>query len=280
MLVEDARRLLISNLDLLDLTWTSADVGVAGFKPFRDLTQIPRGPDKPLLSISAVELFRLFPDARDRFQVGTAARMNASFPLVSPGVSLPTAPPRRVVDAGYYDNFGVNVAAMWLLRNEAALREHTSGVAVIEIRAYRNWYARWHFQDQEAEKYHPDPSRGDDQVPRRDEDAVAAALEWLSTPAEAIGNARGRAAYYRNDELLDLLDKRLNARGQPPFLTTLAFECEVDAALSWTLPEREALRITRAYHGDPTAKDPKAQQATWIRAREKGLHDWFGNGGG
>src|SRR5947207_10855785 len=163
MMVEDARRLLVSNLDLLDLTWTSGNVGVAGFKPCREVAGVPAGPDRPLLSISAVELFRLFPDARDRFQVGTAARMNASFPLISPAVSLPTAPPRRVVDAGYYDNFGVNLAAMWLIRNEAVIREHTSGVAVIEIRAYRNWYARWHFQDQEAEKYRPDPSRGESQ---------------------------------------------------------------------------------------------------------------------
>jgi len=44
--------------------------------------------------------------------------MNASFPLVSPGVSLPTTPPRRVVDAGYYDNHGVNLAAMWLYRTK------------------------------------------------------------------------------------------------------------------------------------------------------------------
>lgn len=280
MLVEDARRLLVSNLDLLDLTWTSANVGVAGFKPFRESYKVPAGPARPLLSISAVELFRLFPDARARFEVGTAARMNASFPLVGPGVSLPTHPARRVVDAGYYDNFGVNLAAMWLLRNEAAIREHTSGVAVIEVRAYRNWYARWHFQNQEAEKLDPDPTRRGVGKHRRDKDALAAALEWLSTPVEAINNARGRAAYYRNDELLDLLDAHFREKAGDGFFTTLAFECEVDAALSWTLPTREALRITRAYHGNPDAEDPKGgKKPEWIRAREKGLEDWFGNGG-
>jgi hypothetical protein len=139
MLVEDCRRLLISNLDLLDLTWTSGDV--LGFTPFRDQYGIPSSPPRPLLSLSAVEFFRLFPQATN-FEVGTAARMNASFPLVSPGVSLPTDPPRRVVDAGYYDNYGVNLAAIWLARNESVIRKYTSGVVLIEIRAYRNGYAR------------------------------------------------------------------------------------------------------------------------------------------
>src|SRR5262249_19610591 len=162
-----------------------ANVGVQGFKPFRDYSGIPTSPDRPLLSISAVELFRLFPGAHDQFQVGTAARMNASFPLISPAVSLPTNPPRRVVDPAFYGNFGVTLAAMWLLRNEEAIREHTSGVAVIEIRAYRNWYARWHFQDKEAEKYSPNPGRDGKQYPRRDKDALASAAEWLSSPVEA-----------------------------------------------------------------------------------------------
>lgn len=101
----------------------------------------------------------------------------------------------------------------------------------------------------------------------------------MSAPVEAIANARGRAAYNRNDELLDLIDKRWNTCLRPDFFTTVAFECEVDAALSWTLPTREATRITRAYHGDPTATDAMTQTAAWIRKREFGLQKWFGNGG-
>ena len=43
--------------------------------------------------------------------------MNASFPYISPAVSLPVDPPRRVVDAAYYDNYGVNLAAAWAYMN-------------------------------------------------------------------------------------------------------------------------------------------------------------------
>src|SRR5207253_1922599 len=144
--------------------------------------------------------------------------------LISPSVSLPTKPPRRVVDAGFYDNHGVNLAALWLYRHEKAIRNYTSGVVLIEIRAHRNGYQRWHFQDEEQEESNPDPAASG--KPRRGRDALAASLEWLSTPVEAILNAHDRATYYRNDELLDGLGKHFNKTGGD-FFTTAAFECEV-----------------------------------------------------
>ncbi|AWM40703.1 hypothetical protein GobsT_07650 [Gemmata obscuriglobus] len=92
MLVEDARRLLISNLDLAPLCQTD-------------------GPDGKIASFGAVEFYNLFPETRATFSVATAARMNASFPFVSPAVTPPTNPGRRVVDAGYYDNYGIDIAS-------------------------------------------------------------------------------------------------------------------------------------------------------------------------
>src|SRR5262249_62332987 len=104
---------------------------------------------------SAVEFHRLFPDwpldelraftdgkgdqivtSSADFRVGTAARMSATFPVISPVVSLPTFPPRRVVDAGMYDNYGVNLAARWVFEHRLALRRYTSGVALVQIRAF------------------------------------------------------------------------------------------------------------------------------------------------
>jgi hypothetical protein len=264
MLVEDARRLLVSNLDLLDLTWTQGDV--LSFKPFSEQYRFPGSPKQPMLSLSAVEFFRLFPNAA-AFQVGTAARMSATFPLVSPAVSLPTDPPRRVVDAGYYDNFGTNLAAMWLYRHREAVAKYTSGVVVIEIRAHRNGYARWHFQDTEAERNHPDP---DNPFPRPKRDLLAEALEWFVTPAEAVMTAQERATYYRNDEWLHVLDKHFNHGGRR-FFTTVAFECSVDASLSWTLPQVEAARIGHAFYSDPGT----ATMERWIRKRVTALKEWF-----
>ena len=40
--------------------------------------------------------------------------MSSTFPYVTSAAALPTDPPRHVVDAGYYDNYGVNLAAAWI----------------------------------------------------------------------------------------------------------------------------------------------------------------------
>ena len=71
--------------------------------------------------------------------------MNASFPLVSPGVYLPDSPARqnqkailgrRVVDAGYLDNYGVSLACAWIEKHKGWLLDNTSGVRLIRLNAY------------------------------------------------------------------------------------------------------------------------------------------------
>jgi hypothetical protein len=89
----DGRRLLISNIDLGDLTsdaYTTLDNGPEGSGSH----------DRQRMSQSGVEFVGLFPRAPGRLQVGTAARLGATSLYVSPAVSLPTAPPRQAVDAG------------------------------------------------------------------------------------------------------------------------------------------------------------------------------------
>ena len=108
MIVPNPRPMLISNLDLKDL--------------------------------NRHELFKIFANETgydaDHLKISTAVRMNAAFPLVTPAVSLPTDPPRRVVDAGYFDNYGVSVAAAWVTHNLHWLSENTGGVLLVQIPAY------------------------------------------------------------------------------------------------------------------------------------------------
>ena len=71
---------------------------------------------------------------RRQFKLATAALMSASFPYPCPAVPLPTHPRRRVVDAGYYDNYGVSLAAGWLFNAIDWLKANVSRVAVVHIR--------------------------------------------------------------------------------------------------------------------------------------------------
>ena len=87
MMVEDGRRLLISNLDL---AFATRNVGGLLLEPSSRKIERPaiQGGDfdesiheeDEVFSLSAVEFFRLFPRAGD-FQVTTAIRMSASVPL-------------------------------------------------------------------------------------------------------------------------------------------------------------------------------------------------------
>lgn len=212
MLIETGERLLISNLDLSAIA-----------EP-KSVTRTP-------YLRSARQLFRMFPESQPTFRLSTAIRMNATFPYASPAVSLPTNPPLRVVDAGYYDNYGVNLAAAWAYQNRYWLMAYTSGVALIQIHAYP--------------MSQPGAGRAASagEVSAR---AVGQAFEWLTSPIEGGLAARNLSMLYRNEEQLSVLDDTLNTPGeQPAFFERFAFAYPGGAAMNWFL-SREDVRDMQA----------------------------------
>jgi hypothetical protein len=250
MLVEDGRRLLISNLDLDWMVKTTARS--------LDGKNAPRS----RLSVSVVEFYKLFPDVR--FKLGTAARLNASFPYVSPVTTIPTNPSRRVVDAGYYDNYGQAVAGAWLARHANFMVQQRTPVLLIQIRAYANQAdrSRWVLRT--------DPNVAGAGLPY-----LARGAEGLTTPAQGLFNARNATQMYRGDDFMDVLDRYLNAIqattdsplwGSPlkavqarvsagpgqfrevltptePLFATAIFECPSEISLSWYLTPAEIRAI-------------------------------------
>lgn len=207
MIVEDGRRLFVSNLALTSLV--TADVNTLGSQKLTTP-----------LSLSGVNLFQLFPGKQKDLKVATAARMSASFPYVSPAAWLPTQPRVRIVDAGYYDNYGVDVAAHWLHQHLTWLRRCTSGVLVLQIRDRLHDVVR---------------TRLDRPAPG----TVATWLAGLTSPPEAILSAREASMSFRNDEMLEFLNGDFN-HDRPCFFTTIAFELGENAPLSWVLTSKEA----------------------------------------
>lgn len=85
--------------------------------------------------ITGIEFQRFFKkqDA-DSLLFVTALRMNASFPLITPYVQLPSEPVLRVIDAGIVDNFGILTATKFLYVFRDWFAKNTSGVMVVQIR--------------------------------------------------------------------------------------------------------------------------------------------------
>ncbi|MEY4510029.1 MAG: hypothetical protein RLZZ450_2151 [Pseudomonadota bacterium] len=218
MLVEDGRRLLISNLDLGFLAQNQVAI---------DGLAVP-------LSRSSFELARLFPNEFADFPVSAAARLSAAFPYVSPAVSLPTLPRRRVVDAGYYDNYGMSVCAAWLAdcfctpERRRWIEQNVSRILIVQLR------------DQVS------PLQGAGGVPQAPTGLLSRALEGLSSPVEGVFSSRDAVSIFRNDEQLEQVIRLYDAGFEPGFVRTEIFAYPGEASLSWYLSkyERETISLS------------------------------------
>jgi hypothetical protein len=197
MLVEDGRRLFVSNLDLDALARTMAPLASCCDESCQE-------------SLSAVQLFACTGDGIDGIKLSTVARLNATFPWVTSAALLTTKKDRRVVDAGYYDNYGVDIATAWIRKNAAWLQQNTSGVMLIQIR------------DDVSQKPELDSAEGPSFI-----------HEWysaLSTPIEGFFNAWDASMSFRNDQKIEVLadNPHLDSRadGRKHFFSTQLFSFE------------------------------------------------------
>ncbi|MEL7259023.1 MAG: hypothetical protein AAFN80_14430 [Pseudomonadota bacterium] len=221
MIVETGQPLIISNLDL-------------GFLP-------------KVAKSEAIEMFSLFPCARKTFHLSTAVRMSATFPFISPAVSLPTTPKLRVVDAGYYDNYGVSFLNALLSQSSADcirdtekrnetdrppfcfrewVREETSGVLLIEIRAF-GLATEDEIGDACVSKLHAD---------------VSGSFEFLTSPIEAVLSARSRSMVFRNEQ-----GRRRITQFDPDLdVERVVFANCINGSMNWIVPPDELAQLQDA----------------------------------
>jgi hypothetical protein len=268
MIIEDGRRLLISNRHVPFLTVNRGDFLLPNRPTFSDpegstrvtstqrkgrsSKRVKAGDEKhDVYSRPAVEFFRLFPASRDRFRLSTAARMNATFPFVSPAVSIPTKPPRRVVDAGYFDNTGVSVATGWLYQHREWVAKACSGVIVIQVRDFASHRENRHLS-----------------LPAQ---AGGSYLPGLTGPLSAVDHARSASANYRNDDSLRQLSEyfrtyfEANKEATPPqgadqFFTTVVFERYTDVGMNWYLSKSDKQDILDSWDKGTDNMNPASLQ--------------------
>ena len=205
MMVEDGRRLLVSNLQLGAIA--------TSLRPWT-VPETPTGP-----SISSLQLFDCAGDGIDAVKLSTIARLNATFPWVTSAALLTTDPDRRIVDAGYYDNYGVDIGTAWIRQNAPWLQKNTSGVLLLQIR------------DGTSHESELTAVPGPGPVIKR--------ISGLSTPIEAFLHAREASMSFRNDQKVEALAAEF---GSDPrcahtsrFFATEVFDFTGEAPLQWYL---------------------------------------------
>lgn len=78
--------------------------------------------------------FQTYFKSNNEIQFLTVLRMNATFPLVLPMVSMPTSPEMHCMDAGIRDNYGTKIGLEYLFSLKEWIANNTSGVIILKIR--------------------------------------------------------------------------------------------------------------------------------------------------
>jgi hypothetical protein len=95
----------------------------------------PRPPVHSMTEPECIEFTKLFKDqAPLDLRLSSALRMNATFPYITPLVSLPSKPKMRVMDAGARDNYGYRTTFAFLYTFRHWIRENTGGVVILQMR--------------------------------------------------------------------------------------------------------------------------------------------------
>jgi hypothetical protein len=69
----------------------------------------------------------------DNLSFLSALRMNATYPYISPIVSLPGKPKYKIVDASYVDNYGLSTSLKYMNIFKSWIIENTSGIIFIQF---------------------------------------------------------------------------------------------------------------------------------------------------
>ncbi len=166
-----------------------------------------------------LELRRLFTDHRaDSLYMTSALRMNATFPVVLPVVSLPSEPVMQVMDAGALDNFGTQTAVRYLFEFRDWFEKNTAGVVFIQIR------------DTDREEPIAEPAK-------------RSLFSHLFTPIDGGYKSMLESKDLANDHLLSYMKEWYFGPMEVLCFDYTVEEEEQPASLSWHLTHREKRNI-------------------------------------
>lgn len=191
-----------------------------------------------------IEFRRFFEDQEaDSLLFVTALRMNASFPMITPFVQLPSKPEIELIDAGVVDNFGIQTSIKYLYVFREWFEENTSGVLILSIR------------DSQRET---DPTGGGPSS------AISSVLSPIGDAYTSFSSSRRMA----NEDYLNFTDSWY--KGDLKFLTMEYQPMDSsgqEASLSWHLTDRECVDIGNALNS-PHNQETTRELLEWLGKEE------------
>ena len=179
---------------------------------------------------TGVEFRRLFRNQdADNTWFTSVLRMNATFPYISPQVTLPSEPELIIMDAGFRDNYGTSVAFKHLYAIRNWVEKNTSGVVILQIR-----------DNKKLEPLHAEPQRS--------------LFSYIMNPLGHIYSNLFVMQDYNNDDLIIYAQDWFDGDLEVVDLELTRPELE-DISLSWHLTSKEKLIIQKSAY---TEKNQKA----------------------
>jgi hypothetical protein len=178
--------------------------------------------------VRAVEFDRLFANqGADNLSFLSALRMSASFPYITPTISLPSEPRIEIMDAGIADNFGITDAIRTIHTFRSWISENTSGVILLVVR--------------DTQKIEPLESR-----------SYPSLVNKITYPISSVYNNLANIQDMNNDHQIEIMKDWLNVP-----LEVIEFEYDTSpsfgskdvvkrASLSWHLTKSEKQSIVQA----------------------------------
>lgn len=206
-IVGDGRKMLMSSLGVSYLTFSRPYSGIGRLKEY-----------------DAIEYSRFF-NKQDAGNLSflTALRLSASFPYITPLVNMPSDPSIELIDAGVRDNEGFELALRYIFKFRKWLKENTSGVMVVQLKANRP-----------------------DEIPI--ESVRETKLDQLIMPIGGVLQSFHNLQIYNKSLLMELSREELDL---PVKIYRFSLFNEKDeVSLSWHLTETEKRSVINTFYND------------------------------
>nr|WP_262922711.1 patatin-like phospholipase family protein [Roseivirga pacifica] len=158
----------------------------------------------------------------DSLRFLTALRMSATFPYITPTMTLPTEPPVQIADAGISDNYGVVDALIFLEAFKDWIKENTNEVVLLAVR---------------------DSKKSEELAAVKSQNIV----ERFFSPIQSVYKSWDKVQTIKNDQWYELVKASFGDQLQRVEIQYAA-DPEDRASLSWRLTELEKKDIIESIH--------------------------------